>query len=196
MKIRILNADAMFDYKQSCLITQNKKIIRYSKPENEVDWWIKQIVASHSTIRCVHFRIIDEIPKSCVMQIIRATKGHPQPEVASSRPDWNDGKERSSDPYEKKLFMVDYTPESFIEMCKQRLCNRTEKKTREVVMGWVIQMKTSENPLIKAIGSCCYPQCVYKGGCPELVSCGSQDKVADRFIETKNTFDKCVKNMR
>ena len=48
--------------------------------------------------------------KSVVMQLIRHTKGHPQPFVQSSRPDWNNGKERSNDPYEEKLFGLDHTP--------------------------------------------------------------------------------------
>lgn len=187
MEVRILNQNPMFDYKQFCLITQGKVIGKYTTPENEVDWWIKQIVANHSTLRCIHFRIIDEIPKSCVMQIIRATKGHPQPEVCSSRPDWC-GKERSNDPYELKLFAVDYTPESFIEMCKQRLCNRTETRTREVVINWVQQLRRSENPLLVALGYCCKPQCTWLGGCPELRPCGEMDSVAEQFIESKDIY--------
>lgn len=179
MNIRILNENPLFDYKQFYMLTQGKEIHKYTTPENTFNWWVYQICANHSVIRCIHFRITDTIPKSCVMQIIRATKGHPQPEVCSSRPDWT-GKERSNDPYELKLFSVDYTPESFIEMCKQRLCVRTESKTREVVIGWVKELKKSEDPLIKAIGACCLPNCEYHGRlCSELKSCGKYPKFAD-----------------
>lgn len=194
MKIRIRNEYPIFDYKQFCLITQGKIISKATVPENTTEWWIHQIVANHSTIRCINFRIIDEIPRSCIMQIIRATKGHPQPEVASSRPDWNDGKERSNNPYETKVFAVDYTPESFIEMCKQRLCTRTEPRTRHVIEGWVEEMKKSEDPLIKAIGYCCYPACDYINRCPEIKSCGRYPKLADRFIELMKNQDKTIKN--
>lgn len=185
MEIRILNSDPIFDYKQFCLITQGKVIKKCTKPEKLTEWWIRQIVANHSTIRCIHFRIIDEISKNSVMQIIRATKGHPQPQVCSSRPDWT-GKERSNDPYELKLFAVDYTPESFVEMCKQRLCKRTEENTREIIVELVEQMRESDDPLIKAIGYCCHPNCVYHGGCTELVPCHDTETLADRFIEMKN----------
>ena len=102
MRFRLLNKDAWFDYKEANKVTEGldvlKETMNWNRPKNEVDFWIKQIVANHSTLRCIKFRILDEQPKSVIMQIIRATKGHPQPEVQSSRPDWNGGQERSSDP--------------------------------------------------------------------------------------------------
>lgn len=142
MTIRIINADPLFDYKHACLVTKGKNIKNITKPANEVEYWVKHILTEHSTVRSIHFVITDEIPKSCVMQIIRATKGHPQPEVCSSRPDWT-GKPRSNDPYELKLFQVEYTPESFLAMCRQRLCLQTEPKTRLVVNKWVELMRES-----------------------------------------------------
>ena len=172
MEIRITNTDAMFDYKHACLVTKGKNIQKISRPEDEVSYWVKQICTEHSTLRVIHFVITDTIPKSCIMQIIRATKGHPQPEVQSSRPDWT-GEERSPDPYEPKLFQMEFTPESFLAMCRQRLCTKTEPRTRKVVNEWVEQMRESENPLIKAIGLCAEPQCSYHGGvCTELQPCG------------------------
>lgn len=175
MKIRIINADPMFDYKHACLVTKGKDISKCTYPENEeaeVEYWVKHICTEHSTLRNIHFVLTDEIPKSCVMQIIRATKEHPQPEVCSSRPDWT-GKERSNDPYELKLFQVEYTPLGFLAMCRQRLCTKTEPRTRKVVHGWVAQMCLSDNALIRAIGLCAEPQCSYHGGvCTELEPCG------------------------
>jgi len=185
MEVRLINSNPLFDYKEACMITQNKVISTISVPENEIDYWIKQIIANHSTIRSVKFRVIDSIPRSCIMQIIRATKGHPQPFVASSRPDWNDGKERSNNPYEEKLFAMDFTPEAFIEMCKQRLCIRTEARTREVVKGWVEQFKNSTNPVISAIGYCCKPVCEWYNGCPELKGCGKYPQIAEKIIHEK-----------
>lgn len=181
MEIKIVNTDPMLDYKRACLITKGKKITKITRPEEEVKWWVEQILTGHSTIRFVHFVLTDEIPKSCIMQIIRATKGHPQPEVQSSRPDWT-GKERSYNPYEKKLFCMQFTPESFIEMCKLRLCMCTEENTRRVVVGWVNEMRESDNPLIKAIGLCARAKCVYFGyRCNELKGCGLFPKLLDRF---------------
>lgn len=184
MTIRLLNENPLYDYREACKITQG---IIYNKedmkpPKDEVKYWIKQIVANHSVLRCIRFRIIDAEPKSVVMQIIRATKGHPQPYVQSSRPDWT-GKERSKDPYELKLFAHDHTAESFIEMCKQRLCLRTEEKTRFAIRNVVNEMRNSDIPFIKAVGLCAKPACFWLKGCPEINGCGRNKPLADLFLE-------------
>lgn len=183
MRFRVLNENPLYDYREACKITQGGLLpIVDFKPKDETEWWIKQIVAKHSTLRSVHFRLVDTRPKSVVMQIIRATKGHPQPEVQSSRPDWT-GKERSFDPYEDKLFMQDHTAESFIEMAKQRLCTRTEEKTRQFMNEMVIELQHSNEPFLKAVGYCCHPQCVWAGcRCTEIKGCGMYDKLSDIFI--------------
>ena len=185
MRFRILNENPLLDYKEACKITQgidfgyNDYLFR---PKDETAFWIKQIVANHSTLRSIHFRMIDTQPKSVVMQIIRATKGHPQPEVQSSRPDWV-GKERSTDPYEEKLFMQDHTAESFIEMAKQRLCNRTEERTRKFMREAVETLKGCNDPFLKAVGYCCHPSCWWLGRCPEIKCCNDKtDKLADVII--------------
>lgn len=191
MRFRILNTNPMFDYREACKITQGedlmtgKELVKLKHPKDEVEWWIKQIVANHSTLRCIKFRLVAKQPKSVIMQIIRATKGHPQPEVQSSRPDWT-GQERSSDPYEEKLFMQDHTAESFIEMAKQRLCRRTEAKTRQFMYELVISLRTSKEPFLKAVGYCCKPYCGwYNGKCPEIMNCGlNESKLSDTFIKT------------
>ena len=173
IKFRILNADPLYDLKEFNKITQGIDLDGYyvTHPRKEVEWWIKEIIANHSTVRSVHFRVIATQPKSVVMQIIRATKGHPQPEVESSRPDWT-GQERSNNPYEEKLFAQDHTAESFIEMAKQRLCERTEKRTKEFMWEMVDELRKSDEPFLQAVGYCCHPACWwYNGRCPEIKSC-------------------------
>lgn len=186
MRFRVLNRDPLYDYREACKITQGEDMElqnTFFKPKDEVEFWIKQICANHSTLRSVHFRLVDTRPKSVIMQIIRATKGHPQPEVESSRPDWT-GKERSSDPYEDKLFMQDHTAESFIEMAKQRLCARTEPRTRQFMADMVIALRQDKNPFLKAVGYCCHPACEWLGDrCPEINCCGKCPKLSAEFIE-------------
>ena len=187
MRFRVLNRDPLYDYREACKITEGRDLFNEDstfKPKDEVEFWIKQICANHSTLRSVHFRLVDTRPKSIIMQIIRATKGHPQPEVESSRPDWT-GKERSSDPYEDKLFMQDHTAESFIEMAKQRLCNRTEGKTHAFMVSMVIALREDKNPFLKAVGYCCAPACAWLDGrCPEIKPCmGGKAKLSDEFIK-------------
>ena len=185
MRFRILNKDPLYDYREACKVTQGRDLFNEDstfKPKDEVAFWIRQIIANHSTLRCVHFRLVDTRPKSVVMQIIRATKGHPQPEVQSSRPDWT-GKERSRDPYEDKLFMQDHTAESFVEMAKQRLCYRTEEKTRNFMREMVEALYESKEPFFRALSYCCMPPCVWYGACPEIKSCNDKaKKLADLII--------------
>lgn len=185
MRFRVLNKDPLYDYREACKITQGRDLsleVEHWKPKNETEFWIKQIVANHSTLRSIHFRLVDTRPKSVIMQIIRATKGHPQPEVQSSRPDWT-GKERSSDPYEDKLFMQDHTAESFVEMAKQRLCNKTEENTRKFMFELVNALRKSKEPFLQAVGYCCAPACKWLKGCPEIKDCGwSKNSMADERI--------------
>ena len=104
--------------------------------------------------------------------------------MQSSRPDWC-GKERSNDPYEEKMFIMDFTAESFVEMCKQRLCERTEKRTCDFAWDLVEELRQSDEPFLKAVGYCCHPNCWWHGGkCPEIKSCheGAR-KLSDDIIK-------------
>jgi len=184
MRIRLLNRTPLYDYKEFNKISQgiDLDLNCIVTPADETAFWIKQIVNNHSTLRCIHFRVIDKRPRSVIMQLIRATKGHPQPVVATSRPDWCNGKERSSDPYEEKLFGHDHTPESFIAMCMQRLCKRTEERTRKATLEVVEELKRSSEPVLKAVGYCCAPACFWYNACPEIKGCNGADKLYDRFL--------------
>ena len=198
MRFRILNKDYLFGYREACKITQGRDLaleVEHWKPKNEVEFWIKQIVANHSTLRSIQFRLVDSRPKSVVMQLIRATKGHPQPAVQSSRPDWNCGKERSSNPYEEILFMQNHTAESFIEMAKQRLCARTEERTRKAMQEMVFVLRDSKEPFLRAVGLCCHASCYWLGRCPELKGCDGTPKMADKIINDFNIGGKKWKSM-
>lgn len=195
MRFRVLNKDPLYDYREECKLTQGIDIYESDEPplktKNMTAWWIKQIVANHSCIRCIKFRIIDTAPKSVIMQLIRATKGHPQPEVQSSRPDWT-GTERSNDPYELKLFAHDHTAESFVEMAKQRLCKRTEERTRKYMWTVVNSLRNCKDPFLRAVGFCSLPACWWYGNrCPEIKCCNDVvDTVADEIIRTFGISDK------
>lgn len=201
MRFRILNKNPMYDYREACKITQGidmgnpyiKDMESEFKPKNEVEFWIKQIVANHSTLRSIQFRLVDTRPKSVVMQLIRATKGHPQPCVQSHRPDWNNGKERSLDPYEDTLFMQNHTAESFVEMAKQRLCARTEERTRKAMQEMVFALRDSKEPFLRAVGLCCHPYCWWYGKCPEIKGCEGVSKLSDRVIDYFNLKKQGIK---
>lgn len=184
IRLRVLNTNPVYDYREECKLTQGIDLFEEDDSPLDVkdltEWWIKQIVANHSCIRSVHFRVVARAPKSVIMQLIRATKGHPQPEVESSRPDWT-GKERSSDPYEEKLFSQDHTAESFVAMARQRMCKRTEERTREFMLEMVATLRKSKEPFLKAVGYCCTPPCKYLGACPEINGCLGKPKLSEYF---------------
>lgn len=182
IKFRVINADPLGDYREAAMITKGlvpgeypQKKFGSEQEKAAVECWVRQIVANHSVLRSVRFRMTGRAPKSVVMQLIRATKGHPQPEVQSSRPDWT-GKERSNDPYEEILFIQDHTAESFVEMAKQRLCQRTEAKTRQFMLKAVDELRRSSDPFLVAVGLCSQPACVWHGACPEYRPCSSVTK--------------------
>lgn len=212
LEIRLLNGDVFLDYREACKITEGKRWGKESlvncmasdicedqsltctnwqchdnrcwRPKDWYKYWLHQCTALHSCIRSIHIRIVDYIPRSVAMQLVRHTMGHPQPYIQSSRPDWT-GKPRSPDPHEMKWCMFDFTPESFLHMCRKRLCNRTEEKTRRIVMKWVEGFKAMgrdsrhlTDMLFKAIGDLAVPQCEVLGAkkCPELKSCGKYKK--------------------
>lgn len=188
MRFRVLNRDPLYDVKEANKITQGIDLAvmtaGWKEPKDEVEYWIRQIVGNHSTIRSVRFRLVDSRPRSVVMQVIRATKGHPQPEVESSRPDWT-GRERSLDPYEDKLFMQDHTAESFVEMARQRLCMRTEGRTRTFMREMVAELKKSTEPFLQAVGWCCHPYCWWYRACPEPRGCGERESLSESIIEAR-----------
>lgn len=195
MRFRVLNKDPLYDYREECKLTQGIDVyeegLNVLNVKDMTAWWIKQIVANHSCIRCIKFRIIDTAPKSVIMQLIRATKGHPQPEVQSSRPDWT-GTERSNDPYELKLFAHDHTAESFVEMAKQRLCKRTEERTRKYMWTVVNSLRNCKDPFLRAVGFCSLPACWWYGNrCPEIKCCNDVvDTIADEIIKAFGISDK------
>ena len=69
--------------------------------------------------------------------------------------------------------MQDHTAESFIEMAKQRLCEKTEKRTRDFMWDMVETLKADKkHPFLQAVGYCCHPSCWwFNGKCPEIKSC-------------------------
>lgn len=171
-RIEITTRDPWKTLMEFTYVTMGKKPPEktLNKKPNELDW-IRYIKAEHSTIRCIHFIIYDILPKTVVDQLLRATKGHPQPEVESGRPD-NTGLPRSTDPFKLKHFAQEHTAESFLELCKQRMCFRTEEDTRRVVISWVEEMMYSKEPFLRALGELAFPSCVKYGYCPEMFCCG------------------------
>lgn len=168
--VRIINATPLEDVREAIATTLGKEEFSTS-PKDILSYYKTLFLQNHSIIRSIHIRIKDTNARQDVTrQLLRATKGHPQPYVQSGRPDWT-GFPR--DESASILFLHDHTPESFIEEAKQRLCFRAMKETRLTVLEILKVMATSGDPLLEALAWCCVPNCLVQYGCPEgSFNCG------------------------
>ena len=98
---------------------------------------------------------------------------HAQPFVSTSRPDI-DGKQipreeqKKIDPVNMRLFL---NAQEIINISKVRLCNKAEKETRKIWSQVIEELRKIEPELAAA----CVPNCLYRGHCPEIKSCGIAD---------------------
>lgn len=58
--------------------------------------------------------------------------------------------------------------QALINISRKRLCSRAAKETRQAWKMFLDKLKEYEPELV----SVCVPECVYRGFCPELKSCG------------------------
>ncbi len=181
IKLKILNENPIIDVKTLACTTIGKKASNKKLNETEeLIFWKDNFLQEHSTLRGVTFLIQDDNMRGDIAsQLLRATKGHPQPEVQSSRPDWNNGEKRKPSNETFINFAHLHTAESWMAMCRQRLCYSTMKETRQKVLDIIEEMRNSDNLFFNMLADFSVPQCVYRMGCCDRRNCN----FIDRFIE-------------
>ena len=169
MKIEITKVTSWTDVLNAARFTQRKEP-RSGEPS--VAWKKKIIKAEHSPLRCLMFNIdFYDIPNYVSVHLVRHI--HAQPFVSTSRPDI-DGKQipreeqKKIDPVNMRLFL---NAQEIINISKVRLCNKTEKETRKIWSQVIEELRKIEPELANA----CVPNCLYRGHCPEIKSCGIAD---------------------
>jgi len=67
---------------------------------------------------------------------------------------------------------------------RRRLCNQASPETRQAWQAVVDSLKTAD----PALASCCVPECIYRGFCPELKPCGwiNTDEAQKKLKEYRN----------
>ena len=169
MKIEIQRVTSWTDVLNAARFTQRKEPL-----EKEPSRAFKKniIKAEHSPLRCLMFNIdFYDIPNYVSVHLVRHV--HAQPFVSTSRPDI-DGKQipreeqRKTDPVNMRLFL---NAQEIISISRVRLCSKAEKETRKIWEQVVRTLYISEPELAAA----CVPNCVYRGHCPEIKSCGWAD---------------------
>jgi hypothetical protein len=168
--VRIINNTPLEDVREAIATTLGLEQLK-GTPEDVMFYYKELLLQKHSVLRSIHIRVKDTTARQDVTrQLLRATKGHPQPYVQSGRPDWT-GKPR--DESTSIFFLHDHTPESFMEEASQRLCFRAMQETRLTVLEILKVMAQSKDPLLMALAWCCIPNCLVQYGCPEgRFNCG------------------------
>lgn len=165
-KIEVKKITSWADVLDAANFTRNKKEQHKEPSEAFKKAMIK---AEHSPLRCLLFAInFYDIPYYVSVHLCRHI--HAQPFVSTSRPDIvSNAKPRSeqlkSDPVNMKLFL---NAQEIINISKARLCNRAETETRLI---W-LQAIRKLNDIEPVLANACVPNCIYRGFCPEINSCG------------------------
>ena len=144
-----------------------RKPMADKEPSDKFKWNI--IKAEHSPLRALMFTIdFYDIPYYASVHLCRHV--HAQPFVSTSRPDI-DGtmklreEQKKSDPVNMRLLL---NAQEIINISRTRLCMRSEATTRNLWQQAVMELGEIEPILACA----CIPNCIYRGFCPEIKSCG------------------------
>jgi len=150
----------------SANITMNDLKPRTSEPSTA--WAYRMLLAEHSPIRKLTFDIIMHDLKSWISVHFVTHKIGIEHFVQSQRTD-RTGVDRDSLPQNTLVnHEIVLNAQALITISRKRLCNCASPETRA---AWkeVLRAVCMESPLIYAA---CVPDCVYRGWCYEMKSCG------------------------
>lgn len=180
MKIEITRVTSWSEVLNSARFTWRKSP---KSGEPSVKWKKKIIKAEHSPLRCLMFNIdMYDIPSYTAGHFVRHV--HAQPFVSTSRPDTDEhqvprDEQKKSDLVNCRLFL---NAEEIINISRKRLCNKAELPTRQAWQAVLDELRKTEPELVNA----CVPNCIYRGFCPEIKSCGLAD--TDLFSSKLNDY--------
>ena len=131
-------------------------------------WKRSILLAEHSPIRLLEFDIImHDIPYWVSVHLVRHKTGV-EHFVSTQRTD-RTGVDRDSLPQDAPVtHRMHINAQALIAISRKRLCHQAADKTRYVWADVVRAIREYEPELADA----CVPECVYRGFCPEMRSCG------------------------
>ena len=147
-------------------------------------WKISMLLSEHSPIRKIHISYTWENIKSWVSVHFVRHKFGIEHWVSTQRDD-RVQYERSADTLVRHEFEAN--AQAVINMSRKRLCYKAHKETRQKWIEFLLDLKKED----KILFSACVPECVYRGGCPEMRPCGfysaiygvENDKILERYKE-------------
>lgn len=133
-------------------------------------WKLNMLLAEHSPIRLVEYDVIIKNIRQWVTTHLVRHKIGVEPFVHTQRADRNDSIKNRDELPQGSLndLQESMNTQALINISRKRLCNMASPETRE---AW---QKVKEQIAIvdPETAECMVPECVYRGFCPELHSCG------------------------
>jgi hypothetical protein len=138
------------------------------KGEPSDAWKRNMLLAEHSPIRKLHYTWVwDSIPYFVSVHMVRHKIGI-EHWVKTSRTD-RTGVDRNKLPQNNPVtHACEADAQAIIYISRKRLCTQASPETRKA-WGEVIEGLQCIEPVLASV---CVPECIYRGFCPELKSCG------------------------
>lgn len=144
--------------------------IRLSEGEGEPSskWKKRILLAEHSPIRKLNFNWKwEDLPYWVSVHFVRHKYGI-EHFVSTQRTD-RTGEDRTAKTQDAPVVHECYAnAQAVLFMSRRRLCGQASPETRAAWRAVVDEIAKSEPEL----ASCCVPECVYRGFCPEFKPCG------------------------
>lgn len=140
----------------------------------------------HSPLRMVDYTIlVDDVPMWVTVHIVRHHIGI-EKFVHTQRPD-RTGSLIPRDDHkqgERNTMMIDMNAQALINISKVRMCN-TASKVTHALWNLIVDAISKIDPVV---GLFCVPNCVYRGVCSEMKSCGFYK--TEKFKQMRETYVK------
>ena len=165
MKVEILNyKDNWQAVKDAAMATIGKSGGKY--PDSE--WKRKILLAEHSPIRLLEFTVrMTDIPYWVSVHLVRHKIGV-EHFVSTQRTD-RTGVPRDELPQGARVtHTMHINAQALITISRKRLCGQAARETRCAWEAVISEIGIFEPEL----ASVCQPECVYRGFCPEMRTCG------------------------
>lgn len=154
------------------------------EPSNS--WRKRMLLAEHSPIRLLEFDVvINSIKQWITVHLVRHKYGV-EDFVHSQRPDRREGISNRDELPQGSLndMQLSLNAQALINISRKRLCSCASEETRKT---W-LQVKKAIAEEDPDMANAMVPECVYRGFCPEMTSCGYA-KTAD-YIEALKAYRK------
>lgn len=170
--------DSWQDIKDSTMNTIGKTTGKYPTSE----WKRKLIMAEHSPIRRMKFYWRWKDIKYWITNHMVRHKTGIEHWVSTQRTD-RTGTNRDDLPQSALVnHACEANAQTLINISRKRLCNCASKETRE---AWQM-VKDKVSMVEPELASCMVKECVYRGFCPEMSSCGYHK--TDKFKQELNEY--------